>query len=829
MVLILFIGLAMPSISYAGLFDFSLSTFVIGIFKMVAYIFNWLFGLLFMLGAWLVDVMMKLNSTVLDPSKNTIVGVGWPIARDIANLGLVIVMIIIAVATIVRYREYGAKKLLPKLIAAAIIVNFSLTIMAAFVNFSNVVTNFFTRQGYADSGGSTMTSALADAFGPQKFLLDDQDPTPPDPEEEVGALTTLTTGALSSIAGLAFTCIFTLLAAFVFLAFAFLLLLRFLYLTFLAILSPLIWLFWVFPPLQSQYTKWWDKFIKWTFFAPAASFFMYLALASVKGLAEQSLKGNDSSAYFGMGVIGGVMQQGVQMIIVAGVMIGGLLVAESMGIAGAGAAVKLAKGAGKGIRKFAGQSTMRGLQAVSQTKGGQAVAGVAGKFGGRLQKMGKGFSIQKPEYDKDGKLVKPGDSGWKKAGKIGMNIVTGASGLRANASVSGSAFTATGKGMKGLASREKIKPGSLMGNMLKSAVEGAGWIKKKEKEKEPMKYSEKKKELEALRDAEQQGNIDPNELNRRRTKVYSEMDSSETDLVNSELDTLHNERDGIEKDLANAKASKNKDEESRVQEKVKTNQKQIHKVQGMIEDKDTAEKELQRLLQDKKNGVGDNKETDRQIDTVWSRYKKEEDEPTDLKGWEDKEKELQTMRDGYYAKGLDTKFIDDEIRRTQGQTRRASEFEKKRFDSERKLDDRLKELNIERDNTLKSASGVVPAVLEAEIDAVRTLRTKFEEMRSSQKPQGVGGWQRRIDDLNKEIENVRTSPALSGLGAQNELEQLKQEAETQLSKQKDAPSKQPNLSSPSPEGFKQQGSLYTPQVPERDDRLKKDENEPPKQ
>jgi hypothetical protein len=56
----------------------------------------------------------------------------------VANLGFVLFIILIALATIVRYQDYEAKKLLPRLIAAAILVNFSIAIPTVILNFTHI-------------------------------------------------------------------------------------------------------------------------------------------------------------------------------------------------------------------------------------------------------------------------------------------------------------------------------------------------------------------------------------------------------------------------------------------------------------------------------------------------------------------------------------------------------------------------------------------------------------------------------------------------------------------------------------------------------------------
>ncbi|MEK7169342.1 MAG: hypothetical protein AAB700_00720, partial [Patescibacteria group bacterium] len=67
-------------------------------FKVFAYILNTILGFLFMLAGGLVNIAMDLNAKILDKT-NTLVSIGWTITRDVANLGFVLIMIVMAVAT----------------------------------------------------------------------------------------------------------------------------------------------------------------------------------------------------------------------------------------------------------------------------------------------------------------------------------------------------------------------------------------------------------------------------------------------------------------------------------------------------------------------------------------------------------------------------------------------------------------------------------------------------------------------------------------------------------------------------------------------------------
>ncbi len=370
--------LVMPQTTHAALFgllDLSPAGVATMVFRILAFILNFVFGLLFILGGFLVNLMMHLNADILNQN-NALVGVGWTIARDVANLGFVLMMIIVAVATIVRYERFSAKSLLPKLIGAAIIVNFSLTIAGIFITFSNSLTNVFLNGKMSGD----MVSAIDNAFAPQKLLLPPENPEPPNPADQGSAAGGVTAAALTSIAGLIFTTAFTAIAALVMIALALMLLIRYVYLSFLLIVAPLVWLFWVFPPLNKLFNEWWSKFLDWVFFAPAVSFFIYVALTGAQflGSAQISTGGSVGS------VLETTFSQGAQMVVLAGILLGGLIAAKSMGIAGAAGAINIAKSTGKQVRGWAGKASARMATAPLRTQAGRNIVGGMQKFGQNL-------------------------------------------------------------------------------------------------------------------------------------------------------------------------------------------------------------------------------------------------------------------------------------------------------------------------------------------------------------------------------------------------------------------------------------------------------------
>lgn len=473
--------LIVPEVAHAGIWPDWLSPvgIVTAPFRVLGYLINYIIGIFLWLATQVTNVMFEMNEEILSES-NAIVGVGWNLTRDVANLGFVLLLILVALATIVRYREYEASRLLPKLIAAAILVNFSLAIAGIFIDFSNVLTRTFVNR---TQGGGTfaLIDDIMSAFGPQRLMLSNsENPLPPDPSEEQGALLSFGAGVLSSLAGIVFSIIFTAIATLAMAALAIMLFLRYLHLTFLVLIAPLTWLFWVFPGLSKYHGEWWSAFIKWVFFAPAVSFFMYLATLSVRTIQHFQL--NPSQGQGIGGALMGLMSQGVQMFVLAGIMLGGIIVGQKMGIGGAGAIRKVAEGAKAGALKWsknvtqrAGIAAARGAKSaasgvaewkygkrVLQSEQFKAVAGGATATKERLKKMGKGFE------------VKPEDTLLTKLSKRVSNVATGATGLRALSGFTGGAMEMPGKIGKGITTTagRYVKSESLMESVLSGAKEG---------------------------------------------------------------------------------------------------------------------------------------------------------------------------------------------------------------------------------------------------------------------------------------------------------------------------------------------------------------------
>lgn len=414
----LFVGFAVPHLAHAGFMDSALSDVVTYTVKFIAYIFNFISSLLFGFAGSLVEFMLRLNLSVVaygpdGQLMNSLVRVGWIITRDIANLGFVLAMIVIGFATIVGSEGYGYKKLLPKLIAAAILVNFSLSIAGVFIDFSHVITNFFMNK-VSNTGYFGITEKLANAFGTQNYLLGDaNNPLPPNPSDEAGLGTRLSTAVIVSIAEMGFIIAFTLVAAIVLFTLAILLLVRFVYLSFLLILAPMSWLFWVIPGQGKQFSNWWSKFIEQVFFAPAITFFIYLALASVEALGAQP----ETSEFFKAGTIQAVLTAGSQMVVLVGILIGGLMAAQKMGVSGAAMGIDRASAFGTIAKNYASNTAKGWGRSIAKSNTGQAISRQALRFGGGVKQLGE----YKPTT-KAGKVASVLSAPWRAPAQAALSL-----------------------------------------------------------------------------------------------------------------------------------------------------------------------------------------------------------------------------------------------------------------------------------------------------------------------------------------------------------------------------------------------------------------------
>ena len=324
----------------------------------IGYIAGFIAAIVFYIGGQLVQLSLNLNAKLL--TEGSIVYLGWPIILNITNLGFVFAIIVMAFATIFQLESYAMKKTLWKLIVAALLVNFSLVIAGAFINVAANFTDFFIQRAMPQEV-TDFSKTLADLFKAQQYLKASEVEKS---QEALKGLGEFSGALLGFIAQIFFTAAFTFLGALTLLALAIMLLIRYVALGILLILSPIVWLFWIFPYTEGYWKKWWTEFMRWVFFAPATSFFLYLTVATIRSAQGQKyfqeiIKVSESPSALGsqVGVVLGLDIIG-NLVIVTGLLLGGLYVANQMGITFANTAYGWAQSTGKMFGGWVGRKAI---------------------------------------------------------------------------------------------------------------------------------------------------------------------------------------------------------------------------------------------------------------------------------------------------------------------------------------------------------------------------------------------------------------------------------------------------------------------------------------
>jgi hypothetical protein len=345
----------------------------------------WISSAIAWVGAQIIILEAKVLTWVLDNSRfisMPVVQTGWRICRDLANVFYIFILVYIAFCYIFRTQSRSTKQLIVNVIIMAILINFSLMIGGVIIDFSNVFFRFFVFGGLQPQPGEKVTTTLANALKLQS-LVDQSKVATPSPststatttpemekwvENQMSAEESKT--IIIGFGKLIFTIVMTFLMVIVFGALVGILFVRLFWLWILLIFAPLAWtvnLIKIKGTPSDLASDWWNKFLKWSFVAPVMGMFIYLALETSKhvgdfNLASISTTPTSSIMYN--------VQNVMQMFLVAGFLIAGLIAGQAMGAKIAGSALNLAKSAGD---KAKGAVKKRG--ALWAARAGGAVGG----------------------------------------------------------------------------------------------------------------------------------------------------------------------------------------------------------------------------------------------------------------------------------------------------------------------------------------------------------------------------------------------------------------------------------------------------------------------
>lgn len=339
-----------------------LNWFVSALGQLVGLVSSFVANLLLLM----VDILIAFAS-YNDFVKAQPVVIGWVLVRDIVNMFFIVVLLVSAFSTIVGYKVFHYKGILPKLLVMAVLINFSRTLIGLMIDFSQVVMLTFVSAFSAAAGGNFVTALKLDK-------ITKLEPNLSEPGETYDILSLFVASILGIVMlGIALTVI-TIMTAFI----AF----RIVGLWILLILSPIAFFALALPDkmaraLSTFTSKFWSKLSTFLIAGPVLAFFLWLTLAVVQnpgaggafGETLTSMEPKDTLNVHFVTAIGNASD------------IGQFVVAIVLLLSGLEFAMESAQAVSPGLGKLAGMIKSGGGPAVHLARGLAKVTGKAARVG----------------------------------------------------------------------------------------------------------------------------------------------------------------------------------------------------------------------------------------------------------------------------------------------------------------------------------------------------------------------------------------------------------------------------------------------------------------
>lgn len=343
----------------------------------VAGLLSWILLALASIVGNILSFVLKIVNWLFSFQEFDIPGVkeGWVIVRDICNMSFILVLLLIAFATILRLENYSMKKNLPKLLIMAVMINFSKTICLLLIDASQIVMLTFAN-AFANASSNFVTMLQIDKLLALQTTTEWAD---------------FSWGILYAI-GLAF--VFILIAFCVMMMLMGILVMRLIMFWVLIILSPLAFLCTAVPGAEKYWSQWWGEFTKYLIVGPVLAFFTWLSLNIAQkasfGIGE-ILSTSSGKIQVNSSWISAMNDEKVQQFVLAiGLLIGTIKITQSFGAMGASFGANLAgkmKNTGIALGKKVVTSPYKVTKAVVNTGAGMALTG-ASNWDGLKNRLG---------------------------------------------------------------------------------------------------------------------------------------------------------------------------------------------------------------------------------------------------------------------------------------------------------------------------------------------------------------------------------------------------------------------------------------------------------
>ncbi len=316
----------------------------------------WALGGIITLCIGAIIEVTKYNNFVNEPT----IKEAWAIVRDISNMFFILILLLIAFATILRVETYNMKRWLPKLLIMAVLINFSKTICGIMIDFSQVIMLTFVNT-FATTGGDFVSYLQI-----KEFIAGVQNSGKTWGKDSID-LGNVAVGYMVAV-------IFMLVACVAMVAILIVFVMRMIMLWIFVVLSPLAFMLSSFPQGQSYASRYWGEFTRYLINGPVLAFFIWLALSTINNLNVNTFSGTETN----VGVIAGVtqimtLQYFMTFVLAIGFLVGGLMISQQIGGVGANWGMSTVRNLGnKGLSmaKRTATAPLRATGAVAKFGGG---------------------------------------------------------------------------------------------------------------------------------------------------------------------------------------------------------------------------------------------------------------------------------------------------------------------------------------------------------------------------------------------------------------------------------------------------------------------------
>lgn len=362
-VLVISVGiLILPNIGFAEgeswYKDWAATSFLYFVSGTISILLKLIGGLLTML----IDILVKIAS-YNDFLNVEGIKLGWAVVRDVGNMFLVMIFLVIAFGTVFRIQGLEYKSTLVKFFMMTILANFSYTFAGLMIDIAQAL-----MQTFVNAFQETAASLIVSGFGVKSIL-------------DLAKLSN-NDSFVEALATPIVAIIFLVIAVMTILALVVILIARIVMLWILTVLSPMPWILNILPSTSKYASQWWQEWTKNLITGPVLAFFLWLAFMMIRLVDAQAMlksslpvgteAGPEVFLSSGFGTTGVV-----NFIIAIGLLMGGMMMAQQIGGAGGKFAGSMYQAGGKVISNLGGLKPMASW-AAAKIKAGE-VPGI-GKY-----------------------------------------------------------------------------------------------------------------------------------------------------------------------------------------------------------------------------------------------------------------------------------------------------------------------------------------------------------------------------------------------------------------------------------------------------------------